>query len=88
MAAITVTQTGPNVPLNAKKVVYATGTSAANGDTMTIAQLTTIQGAIGFCTTAAGSAIIGTPALFTYATNVITIANGGTAGWTFMVWGV
>ena len=96
MAAIVVTSTLATYPTVGptttgvlyKKMFIVQGTSANNGDTMTITGLTTIQGAYGICTTAGTLTQVGTGSLYSVATNVLTLNNGENAVWTFLVWGV
>ena len=72
---------GPNLPGQIRKVIFVSGTSAANNDTFTVSGLTTVLGAFLISTT-------GTAATMTFATNVITITNGSTLVWTGLAWGV
>jgi len=60
-------------------VVFVKGTSAANSDTITVTGLTTVLGAFLISTTG----VVGT---MTFATNVITITNGGTLVWSGLAW--
>ena len=63
------------------KFVAVKATSTADGDIITVSNLQKIEGAIGFATD-------GTPGSYSFATNVITLNNGGTKTWNFNVWGV
>jgi len=73
---------GPNVPLgsSARRIVFVRGVSAANNDTLTVPELTTVEGAFLISTT-------GTVITMTFATNVITLTNGGTLTVTGIAWG-
>lgn len=62
------------------QLFYVKGTSAANNDTLTVTGMTTVLGAFLISTT-------GTVGTMTFATNVITITNGGTLIWTGLAWG-
>lgn len=79
MAAIssTIKQVAPNAGL---RMMTIKGISAADGDTMTVTGLQAIEGCIGFSTT-------GVAASYSYTSNIITINNGGTLTWNFIVWG-
>lgn len=79
MAAITVTNKQA-IPNGGCRMNLVTGTSAADGDTITVSDLQAITGAIGFSTT-------GVAASYSISTNVITINNGSTLTWNFIVWG-
>jgi len=84
MAEVTAKTTadfGPNLPGQTRKVIFVSGTSAANNDTLTVGGLTTVLGAFLISTT-------GTVGAMTFATNVITITNGSTLVWTGLAWGV
>lgn len=61
-------------------LLFVSGTSAANGDTLTVTGLATVNGAFLISTT-------GTAATMTFATNVITITNGSTLVWSGLAWG-
>lgn len=81
MAEVTVKSIeSDNVPQAAVKIFYIAGTSAANNDTLTVSPLTTVKGAFLISTT-------GTAGTMTFATNVITITNGGTLVWSGLCWG-
>lgn len=71
---------GNSPPQAAVKIFYVTGTSAANNDTLTISQLTTVRGAFLISTT-------GTVITMTFATNVITLTNGSTLVVSGLAWG-
>jgi hypothetical protein len=82
MAAITYTSTQV-LPNTGKKIVYVTGTSAANNDTITVAELTVVENVLSnFATdgTAGTHTITGT-------SNVVTMTNGGTKTWKVIVSG-
>jgi len=63
------------------QLIYVSGTSAVNNDTITVGNLTTVLGATLVSTT-------GTAGTLTFATNVITITNGGALSWTGVAWGI
>lgn len=63
-----------------RNLVAVNGTSAANNDTLTVTGLAAVQGAFLISTT-------GVVATMTFATNVITITNGGTLVWSGLAWG-
>ena len=69
-------------PNSGKKMIWAKVTSAANGDIVTVSDLTVVEGVIGFSTT-------GVPLTFTITgtTNVITLANGGALVWNLLIMG-
>lgn len=71
---------GDNQPQSVVKIFYITGISAANNDTLTVSPLTTVRGAFLISTT-------GTVITMTYATNVITLTNGGTLTVSGLAWG-
>jgi predicted membrane GTPase involved in stress response len=80
MAEITlkkINQVAPNAGL---KMVAVNGTTAADGDIITVTGIQTIQGCVGFSTT-------GVAAAYSTATNVITVNNAGALTWNFLVWG-
>ena len=62
------------------RLIYITGVSAANSDTITVSDLTTVRGAYLISTT-------GTVGTLTFSTNVITITNGSTLTWSGLAWG-
>ncbi len=68
------------VPQLGKDVVYVEGVSAVNNDTITVTGLTTVRGATLVSTT-------GVAGTLTFATNVITITNGGALTWSGLAWG-
>ena len=68
------------VPQLGKKMVFVGGTSAGNGDTITVAGLGTVEGAVLVASD-------GTAGTLTFATNVITVTNGGALAWTGIAWG-
>lgn len=76
-----ITQITPNA---GKKLLIIKAVSAADGGTITVASkdLQKIEGCIGFSTT-------GIPASYDVnaTTGVITINNGSTLTWNFIVWG-
>lgn len=67
-------------PVGFRPLLFVQGTSAANNDTLTVTGLATVNGAFLISTT-------GTAATMTFATNVITITNGGTLVWSGLAWG-
>ena len=71
----------PQGPVFDKKMVFVTGTAADNADWMTVSGITTIEGAHLMATD-------GTVGAFTFATNVLTMTNGGVLVWHGIVWGV
>lgn len=74
MAEVTskvIQELAPNLPGSQVRLVYVNGVSAANNDTLTVSDLTTVRGAFLISTT-------GTVITMTFATNVITLTNGGT----------
>lgn len=80
--AKTIQGLAPNVEgTQAARLVYVAGTSAANNDTLTVSNLTTVRGAFLISTT-------GTAGTMTFATNVITVTNGGTLVFSGLAWGV
>lgn len=76
----TFTQVAPNAGM---KVIWATGLSVNNGDIITVTDLTIVKACFGFATdgTAAAYSITGD-------SNIITVLNGGTKTWNFLVIGV
>lgn len=81
MAELTLKQVESDSPPQAAvKIFYVTGTSAANNDTLTVTGITTVRGAFLVSTTG----VVGT---LTFATNAITITNGGTLVWSGIAWG-
>jgi hypothetical protein len=70
-----------NTPGAGIEMAYVTGASAVNSDTFTVSGLTTVKGAFLISTTG----VVGT---MTFATNVITVTNGGALTWTGLAWGV
>jgi hypothetical protein len=80
----TITQEIPNAGI---KLIYVKGTSAADNDTITVDGLATVKGAFLQGYAANSVATTGTAATMTFATNVITLTNGGTATWSGIVWG-
>lgn len=84
MAEVTskgIQELAPNLAGAQTRLVYVTGISAVNNDTLTLSDLTTVRGAFLISTT-------GTVATMTFATNVITITNGSTLTWSGLAWGV
>jgi hypothetical protein len=63
------------------QLVYVSGTSAINNDTITVNNLTTVLGSYLVSTT-------GVAGTLTFATNVITVTNGGALSWNGLVWGI
>lgn len=63
-----------------RDLYFIRGTSAVNSDTFTVSTLTTVEGAYLVSTT-------GVAATCTFATNVITVTNGGALTWTGLAWG-
>jgi hypothetical protein len=61
-------------------VLFVKGSSAVNNDTLTVTGLTTVLGAFLISSTG----VVGT---MTFATNVITITNGGALTWSGLAWG-
>ena len=59
---------------------FVIGICAANNDTITVTGLTAVKGAFLISSTG----VVGT---MTFATNVITITNGGTLVWSGLAWG-
>jgi hypothetical protein len=83
MAEVTVKsiqELAPNLAGAQTRLVYVAGTSAANNDTITVSDLTTVKGAFLISTT-------GTAATMTFSTNVITVTNGSTLVWSGLAWG-
>jgi hypothetical protein len=66
-------------PNAGKKMVWAQGISAANGDILTVSDLTVVEYCIGVATdgTAANYSITGS-------SSIITLLNGGTKTWNFL----
>ena len=62
-----------------RQLYFVRGISAVNSDTFTT-PLTTVEGAYLVSTT-------GTAGTCTFATNVITVTNGGALTWTGLAWG-
>lgn len=79
-ASKVIKELAPNLPGAQTRLVAVEGTTAANGDTLTVNSLTTVRGAFLIATD-------GTVGTMTFATNVITITNGGTKTWTGLAWG-
>lgn len=63
-----------------RTVLFVQGTSAANNDTLTVTGLTTVLGAFLISST-------GTVITMTFATNIITLTNGGTLTVSGLAWG-
>ena len=63
-----------------KQLYIVKGISNVNNDTLTVTPLTSVQGAYLVSTTG----VVGT---CTFATNVITVTNGGALTWTGLAWG-
>lgn len=76
----TITELAPNLPGGQTKLVYVKGTSAVNSDTFTVSDLATVVGAFLIASD-------GTVGTMTFATNVITVTNGGTKVWSGLAWG-
>lgn len=74
-------EVGPNLPGTQVRLVAIQGVSAVNSDTFTVSNLTTVRGAFLIATD-------GTVGTMTFATNVITVTNGGTKTWNGLAWGV
>lgn len=71
-----------NFALNGKKLFYVEGTSAINDDFITIGEdMTTVKGAYLVASD-------GTVGDLTFATNVVTLTNGGALTWSGLVWGI
>ena len=70
----------PNLPGVNVRLIYVKGVSAANNDTITVTNLTTVIGASLISST-------GTVLTMTFATNVITLTNGGTLTVSGLAWG-
>lgn len=84
MAEITlkiIQELAPNLAGVQNRLVYVAGTTAANNDTITVSDLTTVKGAFLISST-------GTVATMTFATNIITITNASTLVWSGLAWGV
>lgn len=75
-----IAELAPNLPGTQRRLVFVRGISAVNSDTLTVSDLTTVEGAFLISTT-------GTVGTMTFATNVITVTNGSTLTWTGLVWG-
>lgn len=67
-------------PVGWRTLLFVQGTSANNNDTLTVTGLTTVNGAFLVSTTG----VVGT---MTFATNVITVTNGGALTWSGLAWG-
>jgi len=67
-------------PVGNKKVVFVKGVSAVNSDTLTVSGLSSVEGAYLVSTT-------GVAGTLTFATNVITVTNGGALTWSGLAWG-
>jgi hypothetical protein len=83
MAEVTskvIQELAPNVPNPNRRLVFVRGVSAANNDTLTVSDLSTVEGASLISTT-------GTVITMTFATNVITLTNGSTLTVTGLAWG-
>lgn len=76
----TIQELAPNLAGTPVRLIYVKGTTAANSDTLTVSNLTTVLGAFLISST-------GTAATMTFATNVITITNGSTLVWSGLAWG-
>ena len=70
----------PNLLGTPRRLVFIRGVSAANNDTFTVSNLTTVEGAFLVSTT-------GTAGTLTFGTNIITVTNGSTLTWTGLAWG-
>lgn len=82
MAEVTVKTIQLQEPrINSVWLAYVKGTSAVNSDTLTVTPFTTVIGAYLIASD-------GTVGTMTFATNVITITNGGTKVWSGLVWGI
>lgn len=84
MAEVLTKTVNPIIPLGnpglSTVVLFVKGTSQVNNDTLTVTGLATVLGAFLISST-------GVVATMTFATNVITITNGGTLVWSGLVWG-
>jgi hypothetical protein len=84
MAEVTVKTVNSVIPQGppglATTVLFVKGTSAINNDTITVTGLTAVTGAFLISSTG----VVGT---MTFATNVITITNGGALVWSGLAWG-
>lgn len=84
MAEVQNKTVNPIAPLGpaglATVVLFVKGLSAVNSDTLTVTGLTTVLGAYLVSSTG----VVGT---LTFATNVITITNGGALTWSGLAWG-
>jgi hypothetical protein len=78
--AKTIQEIAPNFGGTPVRLVFVKGASAVNSDTFTVPNLTTVLGAFLISTT-------GTAGTMTFATNVITVTNGGALTWTGLAWG-
>ncbi len=76
----TIQELAPNLAGVQVRLVYVKGTCAVNSDTFTVSDLTTVVGAFLIASD-------GTVATMTFATNVITVTNGGTKVWSGLAWG-
>lgn len=63
-----------------RNLVFVSGTSGVNNDTLTVTGLAAVQGAFLISST-------GVAGTMTFATNVITITNGGALVWSGLAWG-
>lgn len=78
--AKTIQELAPNVGGTPTRLVYVAGLSGVNNDTLTVPNLSTVKGAFLISSTG----VVGT---MTFATNVITVTNGGALTWSGLVWG-
>ena len=84
MAEVQNKTVNPIAPLGpaglATVVLFVKGLSGVNNDTITVTGLTTVLGAFLISST-------GVVATMTFATNIITITNGGALTWSGLAWG-
>lgn len=74
-------QVGPNILGQDRRVIYIEGQAAANSDTFTVNELTTVKG----CSLMSSGGTAGT---VTLATNVITVTNASNLAWSGLAWGI
>lgn len=80
--AKSIIELGPNQPGSGQvRLCAIQGASAANSDTFTVSNLTTVRGATLLATD-------GTAGTMTLATNVLTVTNAGAKTWNGLAWGV
>jgi len=80
-AEVTVETFKQAFPNAGEKIMYVIATAANNSDYITVTGLSVVKGAYIIASD-------GTVGTCTFATNIVTVTNGGTKTWSGIVWGV